>query len=174
MGLIEQAAKRLEELRRAGIRVPASAMRPPASANDAAPAAPPEDEAPAAPVEETAPPVVSSIVPRAAPHSVAPQPQPVAPQPVGPQPAGPVHKIDVKRLADEGFVTPDMPRSRIADEFRILKRPLIANATTKGPTAIRHANLIMVTSAVPGEGKTFTSVNLAMSIAMELDRTVLL
>ncbi|TFW06314.1 chromosome partitioning ATPase, partial [Oxalobacteraceae bacterium OM1] len=39
---------------------------------------------------------------------------------------------------------------------------------------VRRPNLIMVTSALPSEGKSFTSVNLAMSIAMELERTALL
>ena len=35
-------------------------------------------------------------------------------------------------------------------------------------------NLVMVSSARPGEGKTFTAVNLAMSIALERDLTVML
>jgi exopolysaccharide/PEP-CTERM locus tyrosine autokinase len=35
-------------------------------------------------------------------------------------------------------------------------------------------NLVMVTSALPGEGKTFCAINLAISIALEMDRTVLL
>src|SRR5207245_114694 len=77
-------------------------------------------------------------------------------------------------LAAEAFVICDRPRPRIADEFRVIKRPLIANATGKGSAQIRHGNLIMVTSAVPGEGKSFCALNLAMSIAMEEDRTVLL
>jgi exopolysaccharide/PEP-CTERM locus tyrosine autokinase len=149
MGLIEQAAKRLEELRRAGIHVPDSATRPRADQDDLEEAATP---GPATDARLPLPPAAAEARPA----------------------TGPYCKIDLTRLAAEGFVTPDMPRSRIADEFRILKRPLIANASAKGATTIKHANLIMVTSAVPGEGKTFTSVNLAMSIAMELDRTVLL
>ena len=44
----------------------------------------------------------------------------------------------------------------------------------EGPGAIENGNLIIVTSSLPGEGKTFISINLAMSIAMEVDRTVLL
>jgi exopolysaccharide/PEP-CTERM locus tyrosine autokinase len=81
--------------------------------------------------------------------------------------------IDLVRLRAAGFITPDTPGSLTAEEFRVLKRPLLANVM--GPAApIRNANLIMVTSALPGEGKSFTAVNLAMSIAMELDRTVLL
>lgn len=41
-------------------------------------------------------------------------------------------------------------------------------------SAIQNGNLIMITSALPGEGKTFTAINLAISIAMELDNTVML
>ena len=39
--------------------------------------------------------------------------------------------------------------------------------------SLNKANLIMVTSSVPSEGKTFSSVNLSMSIAAEIDHTVL-
>jgi receptor protein-tyrosine kinase len=62
----------------------------------------------------------------------------------------------------------------IAEEYRVIKRPLIGNAQGRGAAAVQNGNLIMVTSALPGEGKSFTSINLAMSIAMELDHTVLL
>jgi exopolysaccharide/PEP-CTERM locus tyrosine autokinase len=51
---------------------------------------------------------------------------------------------------------------------------LLNNAHGKSAAPIRRANLIMITSSVPGEGKTFTSINLALSIAMEVDSTVLL
>jgi protein-tyrosine kinase len=83
-------------------------------------------------------------------------------------------KIDLQRLSAGGYVTPDAPRSAIADQFRVIKRPLLANATGKGFVVLPHGNVIMVTSALPGEGKSFTAVNLAMSIAMELDHHVLL
>jgi receptor protein-tyrosine kinase len=82
--------------------------------------------------------------------------------------------IDLVRLARSGCVTPDDPRSPVAEEFRVIKRPVIRNAMGKSAAPIRNGNLIMVTSALPGEGKSTTSVNLAMSIAMELDNTVLL
>lgn len=81
--------------------------------------------------------------------------------------------LDLGRLRADGFVTPDAPGSLIAEEFRVLKRPLLANVIGSA-APIANANLIMVTSSLPGEGKSFTAVNLAMSIAMELDRTVLL
>src|SRR6185436_10462234 len=51
---------------------------------------------------------------------------------------------------------------------------LLANASGAGTAAVKNGNLIMVTSAVPHEGKTFTAVNLALSIADEQDRRVLL
>ena len=73
-----------------------------------------------------------------------------------------------------GIVTPDQGRTQIAEQFRVIKRPLLTNAFNRGPGMIRNGNLIMVTSALAGEGKSFCTVNLAMSIAMEMDRTVLL
>ena len=83
-------------------------------------------------------------------------------------------EIDLELLAKSGFVTSASSRTRIAEEFRIIKRPLIVNATkAQGSEAVRR-NLIMVTSALPGEGKTFTAINLAMSMAAELDHTVML
>ncbi len=83
-------------------------------------------------------------------------------------------EIDLAKLAAAGFVMPDRPRSAIAEEFRVIKRPLLANVSGRAAAPIRNANLIMVTSALPGEGKSFTALNLAMSIAMERERTVLL
>ena len=82
--------------------------------------------------------------------------------------------IDLQRLEQRGMLTPDRMHSVMAEEFRGIKRPLISNAFATGALAIDKGNLLMVTSALPGEGKTFISVNLAMSIAMEKDKTVLL
>lgn len=73
-----------------------------------------------------------------------------------------------------GVITPVDEKSRIAEEFRIIKRPLIQHLTDQPPEKTNKSNLIMVTSALAGEGKTFCAVNLAMSIAMEMDHTVLL
>lgn len=156
MGLIEQAARRLEELRRAGIQVPAHPESPQRDLQEAAPA----------PREPADPPL------RAVQRE--PEPDAAAEARTLRRPPAPRHVIDLEKLARRGFVTPNVPRSRIAEEFRILKRPLIANATPGQATSARNGNLIMVTSSVPAEGKTFTSVNLAMSIASEVDRRVLL
>lgn len=86
---------------------------------------------------------------------------------------GKVVDLPLEYLKSLGMVTPDDPRSRVAEENRIIKRPLLMNIAGKGAATIDNPNLIMVTSAQPGEGKTFTSLNLAISIAMEQDKTVL-
>ena len=83
-------------------------------------------------------------------------------------------ELDINSLKAEGFLTLADDRNPVAEEFRIIKRPLLANAFGRGAELVEQGNLIMVTSALPGEGKTFTAVNLAMSIALEMDKTVLL
>jgi protein-tyrosine kinase len=82
--------------------------------------------------------------------------------------------LDLAGLLARGYVTPNASRTPLAEQFRIIKRPLIANASGRGADMVSHGNRIMVTSAMPGEGKSFTALNLAMSIAMELDLHVLL
>lgn len=82
--------------------------------------------------------------------------------------------ISLERLASLGLVSPSDPRSVVSEEFRVIKRPLIRNALGKGAVAVENGNLIMITSALPGEGKTSSAISLAMSVAMELDKTVLL
>lgn len=83
-------------------------------------------------------------------------------------------EIDLKRLSALNMVTSDGERNPVAEEFRAIKRPLIDNAFSQNGRPVSRNNLIMVTSALPGEGKTFSAINLAISIAMELDHTVLL
>jgi receptor protein-tyrosine kinase len=85
-----------------------------------------------------------------------------------------VQSINLARLHRMGVVSPDAEKSQIAEEFRIIKRPLIANAFGQGAARVKNGNLIMVTSSLPGEGKSFCAINLAISMAMEMDRTVLL
>ncbi|GGY34141.1 XrtA-associated tyrosine autokinase [Pseudoduganella albidiflava] len=82
--------------------------------------------------------------------------------------------INLSRLHLLGMITDQGGRSAVAEDFRLIKRPLLRSARgTDGPS-IHHGNLIIVTSALPGEGKTFCAINLAMSMAMERDTTVLL
>jgi len=83
-------------------------------------------------------------------------------------------ELNFEKLKQMGMVTPDAERSQIAEEFRHIKRPLLMNAFGEGALHAANSNLIMVTSARPSEGKTFTTINLALSIALERDLTVLL
>lgn len=79
-----------------------------------------------------------------------------------------------QRLRQMGMIVPDRSRSRIKEEYRDIKRSLLQKASRIDDYKNKYANLIMVTSSLPGEGKTFTATNLALSIASERDRTVLL
>lgn len=84
------------------------------------------------------------------------------------------YNINLQTLDAAGLLTPLNTRTIIAEEYRAIKRPLLRNAFGGHHDAVGGMNIIMVTSSVPGEGKSFTSLNLAMSIAMEKDYTVLL
>lgn len=77
--------------------------------------------------------------------------------------------IDLNRLNQLGIVTPDQGKTQVAEQFRIIKRPLLTKAFIK-----KNNNLVMITSALAGEGKSFCAVNLALSIASEMDHRVLL
>ena len=81
--------------------------------------------------------------------------------------------VDKDRLRALNVITPDGARTPLAESFRRIKRQILANRA-KPKSAGLPANLILVTSALPGEGKTFCAVNLAISMAMERDLTVLL
>lgn len=91
-----------------------------------------------------------------------------------PQPNGKLVAIDRDRLREEGFLAPEKYQRQMADEYRRIKRPLIANAFGIGVPQVEFGNLILVSSAIAGEGKTHTCINLALSLAAERDRTVLL
>lgn len=81
-------------------------------------------------------------------------------------------KVDLKNLRKQNIITPDGERTPIAESFRRIKRHILANVASAGAGAA--TNLVMVTSPLANEGKTFCAINLAISIAMEMDRTVLL
>jgi exopolysaccharide/PEP-CTERM locus tyrosine autokinase len=102
---------------------------------------------------------------------------PVAPRGAGVTAAPPPGEgvtIPFRELRKLGFLTPTTPRSAIAEQFRTIKRPLLVNIAGDSVTPpIPHGNLIMVTSALEGDGKTFTAICLALSIAMEQDKHVL-
>jgi len=82
--------------------------------------------------------------------------------------------LDFTQLDHAGYLVPDTKRQRLSEEYRIIKRPVLMNAFGQGAAPVEHGNLVSVTSSTAGEGKTYTSLNLAISIAMELDTTILL
>ena len=86
----------------------------------------------------------------------------------------PPEEIDLVALREGGYITPDMPPNLMSEEFRIIKRSLLLNAFSKGKQKTENSNVILVTSSNPSEGKTFCTINLALSIATEQDVTVLL
>ena len=178
MSLIEQAAKRLEELKRAGAALPdgPSAQAVPEGAARARQDHVPTPEALVRELntrETKSAPVTPRVGVPSGRIGEVPVERPDREVPTSPAPK--VHvDIDLARLKEMGFITPDAPQSQIADEFRVLKRPILRNAQGRSGTRIRNGNLVLVTSALQGEGKTFTAVNLAISMAMEYDNTVLL
>jgi len=88
--------------------------------------------------------------------------------------AAPRVTLDLDKLQRLGYLVPNMDRSALADEFRHVKRMLLRNVEGGATGSDARNALIMVTSAVEGEGKTFCAINLAMSMAMEVDTSVLL
>jgi len=82
--------------------------------------------------------------------------------------------LDWHKLAQLGVLSPEQPKSSLIEEYRMIKRPLISNAFGKSSKGINRSNLILVTSSIPSEGKTFSAINLALSIANERDKKVLL
>lgn len=83
--------------------------------------------------------------------------------------------IDLQRLAELGFIVPGHPPTGLSEEFRIVKRPLLLNAFGGRSTpSVERGRAILVCSAHPNEGKTFCSINLAMSLANERNIEVVL
>ena len=164
MSIIEQATRRLEELKRAGIEVPTWD-------------APAAKERPLA--EPSKPTTNASTQPRfnaggelRAERALRPAGTNALVK-VGQRQSRSV-EVDMAKLANAGYLVPGSPRSTLADEFRGIKQPVLKNARSDAEAPIRLGNLIMVTSALAGEGKTFCALNLALSIASEVDSSVLL
>jgi len=80
--------------------------------------------------------------------------------------------VNLLRLRAEGYLPETAEERRFADYYREIKRPLIKKALAPDTTA--DLRFILVSSALPGEGKTFTTLNLAFSMAREHDISVLL
>lgn len=89
-------------------------------------------------------------------------------------PPGRVVHIDHDALRQVELLPPPGQERQLAGEYRHIKRPLIANALGRGVPKVPNGHIMMVASAMPGDGKTFTSINLALSLALEKDLSVVL
>jgi exopolysaccharide/PEP-CTERM locus tyrosine autokinase len=82
---------------------------------------------------------------------------------------GPVQRIDREKLIEAGFILPDGAVTALSEEFRLLKRELLSQLAGNP-----RGNRILICSAHSGEGKSFCAINLALSLAAEKDREILL
>lgn len=84
-------------------------------------------------------------------------------------------EFDLKRLRRAGILTEGAADRRLLEQYRLLKHSVLRRAFDhQSGKPNGHRNIVMVTSAVQGEGKTFTSINLAMTVAKEVNHSVLL
>jgi Mrp family chromosome partitioning ATPase len=83
-------------------------------------------------------------------------------------------KLDRKKLIDAHILDPDHVRKHLAKEYREVKRALLANMAGENTSGTRLGNLIMVSSAKPGEGRSYICLNLSMSLALETGYSVVL
>ena len=127
--------------------------------------------------------------PVASPSPASPLPLPLPPRPArlpgepsqlpsgafrNPGPATPPrHRVDRERLLAAGLAEEGGGHSRIAEEFRLVQQQVLRGAFS-AELESGLANLVMVTSSRPNEGKTFTAINLAFSVARRGDHKVLL
>jgi protein-tyrosine kinase len=82
--------------------------------------------------------------------------------------------LDMAALEKAGLVVGHKVRTRISEEFRITVGHLLRSMQANYSPGRGAPNVIMLTSARPGEGKSFSSLNLAGSIAQHTQREVLL
>ena len=82
--------------------------------------------------------------------------------------------IDVDALRASGYLPEERAETKFVNDYRQIKTALLEKAIPDRMDAILHGRAIMITSALPGDGKTFTSINLALSMAQNRDVSVLL
>jgi exopolysaccharide/PEP-CTERM locus tyrosine autokinase len=83
-------------------------------------------------------------------------------------------KLKLRGIGGQIYRNPRKGHSHISESMRRVKRPLLANEYGQGVDIVPNGRRIMVTSAIPGEGKTFTAMHLALSIASEKESSVIL
>jgi receptor protein-tyrosine kinase len=198
VSIIEKAASRIDHTRNTAPATPATPANAPANipadieaeilalspqvAPHASPAPAPQPVPQPAPIETFAPTpaeaaaaaLASGAASAGASASATAASQARATRGAAPKPNARKVDLDLARMREAGMVTAASGRTSLLEDFRVIKRPLLKRAFNEASAPGRPNNLIMVTSSLPGEGKTYCAINLAMSIAMELDHTVLL
>lgn len=116
---------------------------------------------------------VETEFPAAEAVSVQPSTRPAV-EPVSLPASSDLVAVDRVALAEAGFILPDQRPGPLAEEFRIVKRQLLLRAAGEGGQPIKNGRMILVCSANPDEGKTFCSVNLALSMSRETDLDIVL
>lgn len=144
MSLIEQAARRLEELRRAGVQ-PTAVPGTGAHVVQEAIREAGHDGGPGSGRR------IGSVTPVGAAPIAAAEPARAAVR--RDQDGAQAVAIDFTVAAENGFLLPDAPRSRLADEFRAAKHGLLKNVRGQSAAPGQRANCIMVTSALPGRAR---------------------
>ncbi len=90
------------------------------------------------------------------------------------------HAIDRKLLRAQGMIEPEGSVSGLQEEFRIIKRQLLlqsgelVRASRKAGGNGAAGQRVLICSPLPGEGKTYCAVNLALAIAAEKESEVVL
>ena len=82
--------------------------------------------------------------------------------------------VNIEQLRPLGLLATETEERKVSEQYRRAKRPLIKNASPTLVPRMHRGNLLLVTSALPGEGKTFTCLNLCFSLAREQDWSVVL
>ena len=82
--------------------------------------------------------------------------------------------LDFVQLRQDGRIAPEALMHQAEEEFRRIKWPLLNAIAHREGARPAANNMVLVTSAIPGEGKTFNALNLALSIARDRDLDVLL
>lgn len=89
--------------------------------------------------------------------------------------------LDFDRLEKFGFITPTTIDLDLARDFSMVKRRLFRRlcffgpeVDEKGGPTKRRCPVVLITSGNPGEGKTFSAINFALSLAIEEQLNVLL
>lgn len=127
----------------------------------------PADQAPTAPAP-TATVIEGIVVSAPVPAQSASVPSPVRFK-------GAVHAVRRQHLRDQGLIVPEAAVTGLLEEFRIVKRQLLLQAGQLAQQGMgAAAQRVLICSPHPGEGKTYTSVNLALAIAAEKESEVLL